>query len=45
MDTDYIFLNVNLLKKYLIQTIKKPYFKITDEKYFKRLFIYLLFNR
>ena len=35
MDTDYIFLNVNLLKKYLIQTIKKPYFKITDENILK----------
>ena len=32
LDTDYIFLNINLLKKYLIQTIKKPYFKITNEQ-------------
>ena len=31
LDTPYIFCNVNLLKKYVIESLKKPYFKISNE--------------
>ena len=31
LDTDYIYCDIHLLKKYLIETIKKPYFKISNE--------------
>ena len=31
LDTSYVFCNINLLKKHLIESIKKPYFKISNE--------------
>lgn len=31
LNTEYIYLNINLLKKYVIKTIKKDYYKIPDK--------------
>ena len=31
LDTSYVFCNINLLKKHLIESIKKPHFKISNE--------------
>ena len=31
LDTDYIYCDIQLLKQYLIERIKKPYFKITND--------------
>jgi 5'-3' exonuclease len=31
LDDSYIFCNINLLKKYVIESIKKPYFKISND--------------
>ena len=31
LDTDYIFCDIQILKKYLIETIKKPFVKISNE--------------